>query len=180
MRQTSWDAIIGTVFCAFLMAITFGWQRATLRNHKTSVQTESWEHIREQYPVPAGFAQAAEVPEAVFQAIVRANPFSPARRAPPPGPTTSSGGSSQPPQATSPQFVYKGRVLMGTTQRAVLEDVRNKKTYFAQLGQEVAGFKVLDIAENRVVLSDLQTRKELVIPLSTLRVPSGSSPEPFD
>jgi len=149
------------------MAIAFGWQRATLRNHKTSVQTESWEHVRKQYPVPGGFAQAAEVPEAVFQAIVRANPFSPSRRQPPPGPTT----SSQTPQATSPQFVYKGRVLMGTKQRAILEDVRNKKTYFAQLGQEVAGFRVLDIAENRVVLSDLQTRKELVIPLSTKAAP---------
>jgi hypothetical protein len=56
---------------------------------------------------------------------------------------------------------------MGTKQRAVLQDVTSQKTYFLQLGQEVAGFKVLDIAENRVLLSDPHTQEEVVVPITT-------------
>jgi hypothetical protein len=72
--------------------------------------------------------------------------------------------------AASPKFVYKGRINVGSRQRAILEDAAARKTYFLEVGQAVAGFKVLDIAENRVVLSDPQTNQEVVVSLSP---PSG-------
>ena len=60
---------------------------------------------------------------------------------------------------------------MGAVRRAIVEDAANKKTYFLQVGQEVAGFKVLDIDESQVILSDLNTQKQMVVSRSLATSP---------
>ena len=106
------------------------------------------------------------------EALVRANPFSPQRRLkPPPSGGETGGGSGEPVAAPKPKFFFKGRIDLGKRQRAIVEDTTSHKTYFLEVGQEVAGFKVLDIAENRVVLSDLQTKQEVVVSLSLRESP---------
>ena len=100
----------------------------------------------------------------VVDTVLSANPFSAQRRAV----STDVGNSQQADGrgeaaviARTPQFIYKGRINLGKRQRAVVEETTAKKTYFLEVGQEVAGLKVLDIAENRVVLSDVHTSKEV-------------------
>jgi hypothetical protein len=98
---------------------------------------------------------------------VKANPFSPQRRTAPPQTTSGAAGTSGAAAAKpATQLVYKGRVSLGATQRAIVEDVTTKKTYFLQVGQEVAGYKVLDMAENEVVLSDVKTHETLQLRLT--------------
>jgi hypothetical protein len=171
MRETPWGALLTAVFCLFLAALAFGWQRAVSRTVKTAATPSSWERVREQAPMPREFVQTADVPEAVFQAVVRANPFSPQRRRVPLVTPSASSGTPQAPQVLPAQFVYKGRVLMGRTQRAVLEEVNTKKTSFVEIGQAVEGFTVLDITEIQVILSNPQTHEEVVVPVSSKAKP---------
>ena len=61
---------------------------------------------------------------------------------------------------------------MGNQQRAIVEEGASHKTYFLQVGQTVAGFKVLDIGQKQVVLSNLATQEELVVSLASLTAPA--------
>lgn len=51
------------------------------------------------------------------------------------------------------QLHFRGRVVMGQRQVAVIEVESSHETLFVGVGQEVDGLKVIDIAEDRVVLS---------------------------
>lgn len=111
-----------------------------------------------------------------LEAVVLANPFSSKRRAAP-VPSDSSeipadAAPGTPDAKPQPTFVYKGRIALGDRSRAIVEDRTTQKTYFVEVGQEVAGFKVLDMTENRVVLSDLQTRQEVVVSLTSSSPPA--------
>jgi hypothetical protein len=128
--------------------------------------------VEEQYPMPAELGDAQKLSPEVFEAIMAANPFSSVRRLKPPtDASTPEGGLRVPTAPPAPQFVFKGLIKFGNRQRAILEDVTTRKTYFLEVGQEVAGFKVLDIAENRVVLSDPQTKEEIVVSVASKASP---------
>lgn len=173
MKSTPWDVVISAIGLFLIMVAAWSWQRTALQHHTPSVATEPWQHVRERVPMPEAFAHPSDISPGLLESVIPLNPFSPARRQLPQG----AGGASGEPMATPPpppQFVYKGRVLMGTTQRAILEELTTKKTYFLQVGQEVTGFKVLDIAENRVLVRNLQTKEEVVV-LLTSKVPSTPS-----
>jgi len=165
MKQTPWDAIFAAIFLLAAAASVWQWQQTTLQRKAEKAGVEPWRHVRERYPMPETFGGADDRAASVLQSIVRANPFSPMRRQAPPEEHASNQPAAPPPPPPA-QFVFKGRVSMGTTQRAVLEDLTTHKTYFLQVGQEVAGFKVLDIEENRVLLSDLHKQEELTIALT--------------
>lgn len=64
-------------------------------------------------------------------------------------------------------FIYKGRIMLGGMPRAILEEVWSKKTHFLQLGHTVAGFKLVDMTENHVVLSNVKTNESVVVPLTS-------------
>jgi len=130
-----------------------------------------WTHVQEQYPIPSEPEEAQKLSPEAFEAIRAANPFSSARRLKPPTDSSSEGGASATVAAPAPQFVYKGLIKFGNRQRAILEDLTTHKTHFLEVGQEVAGFKVLDIAENRVVLSDPKTKEELVVSIASKASP---------
>ena len=115
-------------------------------------------------------------PETV-EAVVQANPFSPQRRFVPPPTTGGSAGAASPP-IDKAQFLYKGQISVGKRQRAIMENTTTRKTHFLEVGQEVAGFKVLDIAQNQVVLSDLQLHEDVVVPLVTSAGPGGEKRAP--
>ena len=148
-------------------AIGVGWWQQRVRHAPVEgIAGDPWDKVKAQYPLPD---EALEVPRLSPEAaasLVEANPFSPKRRFVPPavGTGTQTGGVEQPPE---PVFAYKGRINLGKRQRAVVEDTTTKKTYFLEVGQEVAGFKVLDISESEVLLSDLTTNEELVISLTS-------------
>ena len=125
--------------------------------------------------MPGPMQEPPMLSQEMADAVVRADPFSPQRRLVPPpatggtGDREGSGDGGQPPQ---PAFTYKGRVHLGQRQRAIVEETTTRKTYFLEVGQEVAGFKVLDIAENQVVLSNLHTHEEVVVSLTTTALPA--------
>ena len=134
---------------------------------------ESWAHVQEQYPIPQEPPEAPKLSPETTEAIIAANPFSPKRRSAPPAVEsgTGDGGTPQPAEPPKPKFTFKGLIKLGNRSRAIVEDTVNHKTYFLEVGQEVAGFKVLDIAEKQVVLSDLLTREEVVVSIAPKATP---------
>ena len=159
---------VGLAITLAVMAVgTWRWQSRVFHLRRDDAPTgESWVHVQHDYPMVQGVPEVPTLPAEVAEGVVRANPFSPRRRLVPSatdGGDTEDGGSATKP--AKPVFTYKGRINLGQRQRAIVEETASGKTYFLEVGQEVAGFKVLDIAENRVVLSDLQTNEEVVVSL---------------
>ena len=155
------------IILAMLALGTWRWQGrvAHLQQHDEASASESWEHVQHDYPMVPDAPEASTLSGELAEKVVQANPFSPKRRFVPSatGGGTENGGRAIEP--ATPVFTYKGRINVGQRQRAIMEETESGKTYFLEVGQEVAGFKVLDIAENRVVLSDLQTNEEVVVSL---------------
>ena len=158
------------VCVALIAAGAWRWQVGVFRSVRSDphLKADAWEHVKTQYPMPLEPSPPPALSTELFEAVVNANPFSPQRgtaghpAAPEAG--GAGGGAAAP---ASPKFVYKGRINVGSHQRAILEDTAAHKTYFLEVGQAVAGFKVLDIAEKQVVLSDPQAQQELVVPLAS-------------
>ena len=157
------------------------WHRGVSATQPLGLAEEPWEQVKEAHPMSDLSSDIAHLSPQMVDAVVKANPFSVKRREVPPQPTEGAAGVSDAPQPPpAPKFVYKGRILVGPRQRAIVEDVVNHKTYFLEVGQEVTGFKVLDIAENRVVLLDPQSREETVLTLTAAATPQtpGSGEQP--
>jgi len=157
-----------------LTAATWWWQMSIIRTRPTDVNDARSDRLKEAYPISPLVVELPQLSEETVETVVRANPFSPKRHLSPP--TTPGGGPGtalEPIEPAKPQFVYKGRINLGTRHRAIVEDTTSHKTYFLEVGQAVAGFKVLDIAENRVVLSDPQTHEEVVVSLAAPASPSS-------
>ncbi len=174
MKRRPEDALIMTGGCLVLMLGAWAWQHAMRHPSLAALAArESLEHVRTRFPVPEPLTEAPTAPADFVGAVTRANPFSPQRQPLTRSATASSTTGAASTESLAPQFVYKGRIVMGTAQRAVLEDTTTRKTYFLQVGQEAIGFKVLDIADTQVTLANLHTHEELVIPL-----PSSASSAP--
>ena len=130
----------------------------------------SGSELRERFPLPAPFHPPEEQASVLLKMAAQTRPFSSHRGEPPPA-ASLPGGSAIPAAAAPPVFVYKGVVVMGTLRRAIVEEAASKKTYFLQVGQEVAGFKVLDIDESRVILSQPNTQEQMVVSRSPTTSP---------
>ena len=174
--QTVSGSSVGLAVALVIVAVaTWSWHADVVRSRPAEVPKEPWDRVTTAYPISDDSlaAKAAAFSSEMLDAMVQANPFSPKRRlgALPSGGGTDGAGPSGPAQAAIPHFTYKGRVQLGNRQRAIMEETVTGKTYFLEVGQEVAGFKVLDIAENRVVLSDPQTNKEVVVSLVSRSAP---------
>jgi len=169
------SAAIAVAGACLLLTVAAGWWRASLlRSAPANGAPERWEHVREAYPPVANIAPPVAVLGGYAADVIQANPFSSQRRMAPPAEATGAAGrgaGSGPAVPAGPEFRYKGRVALGTRERAVLEDLRSKKTHFLEVGQEVAGFKVLDIDEKRVILSEVKTQKEVVVSLAATERP---------
>ena len=156
------------VTLAAIAGASWWWQTTVFHSQPLGIRLERWERVKEAYSLPQETQEAPKTSSKDAQEIILANPFSPKRRlAALPvegGPSTEPGEAGQPPP---PKFIYKGHINVGTRPRAIVEDIANHKTHFLEVGQEVTGFKVLDITENRVVLSDLRTGENVVVSLST-------------
>ena len=159
-----WDAWMLAALVAAVAGALWIWDHALTARASSTATDASASAVRERFPMPASFHPPDEEASVLLRAAAETNPFSPQRGQPPPAvsvPGAGASGMSAPPPA--PIFVLKGIVAMGSVRRAILEDASAKKTYFLQVGQEVAGFKVLDIDESRVILSDLNTQKQMVV-----------------
>ncbi len=165
-KPTSFGShVLLAVSLAICAAATWMWQAAVFRTKRPQPKGERWQVIQEQFPEIGNGSELPVVPAATLEAVIQANPFSPLRRQQVATETSSgSGATNQAPPP--PKWVYKGRVDVGQRQRAVIEDTATRKTYFLEMGQEAAGFKVLDIAERQVVLSDPQTGEAVTVSLT--------------
>jgi len=164
-------SVMPVAFLAMLLALGAGgawqWQRTVFQAKRIELTSESWDRVKQDYPM-AESAPSTEWPADVAEAVLKANPFSPQRRpVAAKGEGGAEGGSLPTPAPPKPQFAFKGQINLGQRKRAILEDLSAHKTYFLEVGQEVAGFKVLDIGENQVVLSDPQTREEVAVSLAS-------------
>ena len=167
MKNIPWETIVTAAVLSALAGGAWWWQQAVRRQPAPASLTEAWDQVRQEFPMPEEVKSPPETGEDVLQAVVRANPFSPQRYQAPQG--SGSGGSSGSPapvETAPPQYVYKGRILMGKKQRAVVEDVTVKKTFFLEVGQDLSGLKVLDISETQVVLSKPNSQETLVLSLT--------------
>ena len=157
-----------------LLAVGAWWWRACVfQSQQARLPSERWEQVQQSYPLAQETQEIRASSSKIAETVLQANPFSPKRREVPP-PVDSGGASGSHGEAAAPpppKFIYKGHIHLGNRQRAIVEDVNNHKTHFLEVGQEVVGFKVLDISENRVVLSDLQTNEEVVLSLTATPSP---------
>ena len=159
------------VLClALATAASWQWQQQVARSARAQdrLNMDPWEQVKSQYALPADPGASPVISAELFEAVVSANPFSPQRRtlaAGAAGPEAGTPGHAAEPPA--PTFAFKGRINMGGHTRAIVENLAGHKTYFLEVGQEVAGFKVLDIAETQVVLSDPQSHEEVVLSLAS-------------
>ena len=158
------------VLAACLGVIAAGawqWQLSVARSARAELKTEPWEQVKAQHPMPPEPSQSPALSADVVDAVMAANPFSAQRRAAATAGETAQGAAGQPVEPPAAQLVFKGRINVGSRQRAIVEDTTAKKTYFLELGQAVAGFKVLDIGETQVVLSDPKTHENVIVPLAS-------------
>ena len=150
-----------------LAALGTGWWRAQVfHTPHPQPPRPSWEHVHAAYPLPQPVSLSLTLSSEMVDAIMDANPFSPQRRVDPArkGQSETAGSATEIPK---PKFIYKGRIQFGQRQRAIVEEVTTHKTHFLEVGQEVTGFKVLDISENQVLLSDPAANEPLALPLSS-------------
>ena len=172
VRMPIGPPLAASIMLAIAAIGTWWWRSTVFHTHVTAVKEEPWQHVKEQYPEPADAAQLPALSPETIDAVVHANPFDATRRS---VPATEGGGANagpaEPAPPSKPQFVYKGLVTLGTKRRGIVEDTTIHKTYFLEVGQEVTGFKVLDIAENRVLLSNLKTNEEVVVSVSEKKSP---------
>lgn len=174
MNDTPWEAIATSMVLAGLALGAWVWQDHVRQTQPKPVVTEPWQQITQQLPMPTALDAPSTVTTESLQAVVKANPFSPLRRLAPKSAASEAAAPVKPP---TPVFAYKGRVVMGTKQRGILEDAQQKKTFFVQVGQDVAGFHVEDIAEDHVVLVNLQTKETVNVPLASKTAPEPTKPK---
>ena len=179
MTGTRANASSSLIVALSLAVVTIGiwrWRASVFQSPRREAASESWDQLKETYPLPSGPQTLPTLPDEVVEAVLHANPFSPQRRAVATdvgNPQQGSGAGTAPVISGPPQFIYKGRINLGKKQRAVIEETTAKKTYFLEVGQAVAGFKVLDIQEKQVILSDPQTSKEVVVSLASKEASSS-------
>lgn len=164
--------LIASTMLAVTAIGSWWWRRTVFHARAVAMKEEPWQRVKEQYPEPADPAQRPALSPETIDAVVHANPFDATRRLIPATEGAGMGeGPGEPAAPNAPQFVYKGLVTLGAKRRGIVEDTTTRKTYFLEVGQEVTGFKVLDIAENRVLLSDLKTHEEVVVSMSEKKSP---------
>ena len=172
-KAADYGAWMVAVALVVVVALVGLWRFSIRPGSKQTLPGEAWQRIKEEYPLPAKQASDIALPTETFTAVLEANPFSPQRRQVPEQAQQAAGGDShgQPAEPPAPKFIYKGRMQLGSRQRAILEDSAIQKTYFLEVGQAVANFKVLDIDEKRVLLSETQTHEEVAVPLASTASP---------
>lgn len=173
MRQAALmrSLVFGAV-CGAVLVGSWGWRHAVIKAVPPAVPKESWEHVREQFPMPPDPSEPGRLTKETVDAVLQADPFLPDRGKQPVVSGAQPGNTeSGPATVETPTFAYKGRIALGQRQRAILEQLQTHKTHFLEVGQEVAGFKLLDIQDDRVILSDPQTHEEISILLSSKRKP---------
>lgn len=165
-----WTLVAASVLTA---ACALWWRTEVFRAKRVELHGDAWDQLKQEYPIPQEAGSRPPLSADVLDGVVRANPFSPERRLKPPasGGAAEGGSQTQPGEPAAPKFAYKGQINLGKHQRAILEDITSHKTFFLEVGQEVAGFKVLDIGENQVLLSDLKTNEQLTVSLTSAASP---------
>ncbi|MFH1244878.1 MAG: hypothetical protein V1662_00145 [Candidatus Omnitrophota bacterium] len=63
----------------------------------------------------------------------------------------------------TPQFIYKGRIAAAGRLAVLIEQARDGEVFMAAQGEEIEGYKILDITDSEVILSN-QKGEKLVLP----------------
>jgi len=106
MSDTPWDAVLMAVLLAAVAGGAWRWQQTVRGRYHLTPPADSWEQAQDQFPMPVPFGAAGADPFGIgrpgesLQEVVKANPFSPQRRAvPPPSALGAAAGGAVPPPA---------------------------------------------------------------------------------
>ncbi|MBI3011359.1 MAG: hypothetical protein HYY58_02570 [Candidatus Omnitrophica bacterium] len=179
MRPQIGPSVVLAFVLVAVTAASWGWQRGIFRAAPVEVREEAWERVKDEYPLANDNQPPASFSSETAETVARANPFSPTRRVVPRSvPEGTQDGWEEAGEFLTPRFIYRGQIRVGQNQRAIMEDAATKKTHFLEVGQEVTGFKVLDIAQHQVVLWDFKTQEKVVVSLVTSTSPEGEETAP--
>ena len=167
-----------SIILILLATATWVWHSLIIQHKPLEIAPDNWEHVKQQYPFPATDIGKEQLSHETAEVLLQSNPFSPLRK---PISESEKGTTDTPSEPVAPPpkslvFTYKGRVSIGGQERSIMQETTTKKTYFLQVGQAVAEFKVLDITQNQVVLSNLTTHEELVVSLASSAPPKKEMP----
>jgi hypothetical protein len=168
MKRFPLSNLFFTLTSAILSVAAWQWYASTKTQPPVSLETQKWELVRERFPMPDRSGELSGAKAVALESMVSSDPFSPMR-----GQATQQASEENTqttatnlPEPQHAKFVYKGRILMGNSERAILEDLTTGKTYFLQVGQEVEGHKVLDILDTAVVLLPVFSKEPITLNLN--------------
>ncbi|MBI1991722.1 MAG: hypothetical protein HYS71_00580 [Candidatus Omnitrophica bacterium] len=168
MRPQIGPSVVLAFVLVAVTAASWGWQRGIVRAAPVEVREEGWKRVKDEYPLASANQPPVSFSSATAEAVARANPFSPTRRVVP-RPISEGTGTEEGWEETgeflTPRLIYRGQIRVGQSLRAIMEDAATKKTHFLEVGQEVAGFKVLDMTQRQVIVWNFKTQEEVVVPL---------------
>lgn len=154
-------------FALLMLAALAGawWWRVGLSDAAMiELPVQSWKAAESRYPMPEEAPMEDGLTQEVLSGIVEANPFSPQRRhVPEPAATIRALPTASQTVEEQVMLRFKGLIQLGTRKRAIIENSGDQKTHFLEVGQQVAGYKLLDITESQVLLSHVSTGEEVTL-----------------
>ncbi len=106
-------------------------------------------------------------PFSYYEGVLKRSPFFRVRR-PEPGRKASTITPFAPVEEAAPKFIYKGRISSGKRLVVIIGQTRSGEVVMVSRGDNVGGYKVLDITDTEVILS--KEGEENVV-LSTIERP---------
>lgn len=150
LREKLLAAALLLVLVATLVVTRRQQTRDAHRNLDVLPRAPQARELARAFPVPALSMEALQAAEdfASYAPLLEHDPFVRVQT-----PATESAAPAPSEAPVESQLTFRGRVMLHQRQMAVIEVESSHETFFVGVGQEVEGFQVIDIAEERVVLS---------------------------
>ncbi len=167
VREKALVGLLVAVLVATLVVTQQQRARDTHRNLGELPRLLDERQLERTFPVTPLAVETLQQTEAVsaYAPLIEQDPFVRVQTV-----TSSAATAVQAPPAEA-TLRFRGRVVLGGRQMAVIETTASQETFFVAVGQEIEGLKVVDINEERVIVSQSPDQQ------ITLRLADESQPK---